>query len=555
MKKILTLCLVFVLLMSCFVATVSAAAPEVDKAAGSIDAAAGEIRITFTENVTDETLNTISFKKKSGEALVDIKGGAFIEVDGTNPKIAVVKHGVLENKTNYVLTVGEECYNYNVSEMEFIEDFEDESYVVGGQLPTRPSTFTNPVIYFPSLGTEPSTGASGSAECHYIGETAAGDKYVALDPHIAGQGKNGRIVLEFPEPIEDDEFCIDIKVRINGSCKSRNLLFAHLGTGTASGKRISMADVSTGAVVLPSTLSGGTVSGSRTLSTVGDDGFYDLRMYLKRNADGSYTSNLQNLNAPKEGMITVQSTATGCTGVYCIWLTQFYADQATSEGISLDLSYVKVHRTFETDILHIDDIEKTDKEMSVVFTNDVDESTLSSMVMKDESDKPVKLTFDRYDEAGRKAYYKLGQVLGADKEYTLSFAGVKDKVGLDLATPSVELATAPERYTLASTAITDGSGTPITEIGNTAKLTYSNTLAAEAGKKFTLALAIFDSDNRLVKIASDTDSVAVGQTSVTLSATTPAEIVLSDGYMIRPYIWEEDAAGGNAFVAVLDEVR
>lgn len=535
--------------MSSFVTTVSAAAPTVDKAEGSIDAAAGEIRITFAENVTDEMLNTISFKKKSGDDLVNIKGGAYIEADSTNPKIAVVKYGVLENKSEYVLTVGDKSYSYTASAMEFIEDFEDESYVVGGQLPTRPATVTEPVIYFPSLGTEPSGKATGPADCHYIGETASGDKYVALDPHKAGKMKNGRLVLEFPAPIVDDTFCVDLKVRINGeTTEARNILLSLLDNGNVvnTNKTIAATSVSASSLAAPNkALMGGTITASEnTLSTVGADGFYDLRLYLQRNADGSYKSTLQNLNAPNEGEITVEGTAKNLTGVYCIWLAQFFVSGDTTDGISVDLSYVKAYKKYNADVLHIDEVEKTDKEMSVVFTNDVDESTLSSMVMKDKSDAAVKLTFDRYDEASRKAYYKIGQVLGADTEYTLSLAGIKDEDGLALASASSTFKTMPGKYTLGTSSI----------VGNDEKITYSNTIAAEAGKKFTLALAIFDSDNRLVKVASDTDSVAAGQTSVTLTATTPDEIDLSDGYMIRPYVWEEDAVGGNAFVAVLDEI-
>ena len=146
-------------------------------------------------------------------------------------------------------------------------------------------------------------------------------------------------------------------------------------------------------------------------------------------------------------------------------------------------------------------------------------------------------------------------MLGAGKEYTLSFEGVKDTEGIELVTPSVAVTTAPERYTLASTIMTDENGDAVNEIGNAATITYSNVIDAEEGKTFTLALAVFDSDNRLVELVSDTKSVAEGQTSVTLTATTPEEIVLSDGYMIRPYIWEEDAVGGNAFVSVLNEIR
>ncbi len=558
MKKILSLFVVFAVIMSCFVVTVHGAAPTVDKAQGAIDAAAGEFRITFDENVTDEILNTISFKKVSEGELVDIKGGAYVKADKTNPNVAVVKYGVLENECNYVLAVGENSYNYNVNKMEFVEDFENDSFVVGEQLPTRPSTFTSPVIYFPSTGTEPSGKATGVAETHYIGETADGDKYVALDPHIAGKGKNGRIVLEFPEPIEDS-FCVDVKLRINGENKSRNVLLALLGSGNVvnTNKTLVAADAKAGVLVAPvKDLMGGSITVSNNkFSTVGDDGFFDLRMNIQRNADGSYKSILQNLNSAKEGELTVEGTATGLTGVYCIWLTQFYAAEPTTEGISMDLSYVKVYKNYNTDILHIGDVEKTDKEMSVVFTNDVDESSLSYMEMMDESDETVKLTFDRYDEANRKAYYKIGQVLDADTEYTLSFAGVKDKGGLELASEFATFKTMPDKCAVATPSITDGSGNPATEIGNAAKITYSNTLVAEAGKKFTLALAIFDRENRLVKLVSATDSVAEGQTSVTLTATTPEDIDLSDGHTIKPYVWEEDAVGGNAFVSVLEEIR
>ena len=556
MKKILTLCLVFVILMSGFTTVLGATPPSVDKAEGVIDAAAGEFKITFAENVTKEMLNTISFKKKSGEALVDIKGGAFIEVDSTNPKIAVVKHGVLENKTDYVLTVGEDSYDYNVSEIEFKEDFEADSFVVGNQLAVRPSTVTEPVIYFPSTGEEPSGKATGSAECHYIGETADGDKYVALDPNIAGKDKNGRIVLEFPQPITEDEFCIDLKVRINGSYSSRNILYAHLASGTASGKKFPMAGVSEGKVVSPdpNAVNPGTVSGSSTLPTVGADGFYDLRMYLQRDADGSYTANLRNLDAFNEGMITVQS-ATGCDGLYCIWLTQFYASGAVKEGISVDLSYVKVHRAFETDIFQIDDIKKTDTEMGIVFTNDVNPETLSTLTMKDANENAVALTFDRYDEAARKAYYKFGQILTAETEYTLSLEGIKDKDGVNVKRTDVALKTEPDKYTLGTSSIVDQDGNAIDEIGNAEMLTYSNTVSAEVGKTFTLALAIFDSEGRFAEIISDTETVATGQTSVILQAVTPPEINLSDGYTIKTFVWEDETDVGNVFVAVTDVIE
>lgn len=553
MKKILTLCLVFVILMSGFTTVSGATLPSVDKAKGTISNAAGEFKITFAENVTKEILDTISFKKKSGETLVDIKGGAFMDVDSTDPKIAVVKYGILENKTDYVLTVGSDTYDYQTSGFEFKEDFEADSFVVGSQLPTRPATVTEPVIYFPSTDNVPTEKASGAADCHYIGETEDGDKYVALDPHVAGKGKNGRLVLEFPQPVTDDAICIDIKVRVNGTyAEMRNLLFAFLASGNvANTNKCLVAASATRAIAAPrSNFMGGASNTSfkasnNIFTTVGADGFYDLRMNLQRNADGSYKSSLQNLNAPTEGEITVEGTATNLTGIYSLWLTQFYASADVTAGISLDLSEVSVKASYKTDILHIDDIKKTDEEIGIVFTNDVDDETLPGLTMKDAEDNPVALTFDRYDEAARKAYYKIDEVLKADATYTVSPVGVKDVDGIDATSTPASFKTQPEKYTLTAPSIVEADN----------RITYSNTISAEVGKKFTLALVIFDSNDRLVALVPDTKTVALGQTSVTLSATTPESIVVGDGYTIRPYIWEEDAAGGNAFVSVPEVIE
>lgn len=553
MKKILTLCLVFVILMSGFTTVLGATSPSVDKAEGNISAAAGEFKITFAENVTKEMLDTISFKKKSGEILVDIKGGAFAEVDSTNPKIAVVKYGILENKTDYVLTVGNDTYDYRVVTAEFKEDFEADSFVVGNQLPTRPATVTEPVIYFPSTDNVPSGKATGAAECHYIGETADGDKYVALDPNVAGKGKNGRLVLEFPQPVTDDTICIDMKVRVNGTyAQSRNILFAFLAAGNVANTNKCIVGASAGSTIAApaNTLMGGAANTSfkaskNIFSKVGADGFYDLRMYLQRNADGSYKSSTQNLNAPKEGELTVEGTAANLTGIYTLWLTQFYAEKDTTTGISLDLSEVSVKASYKTDILHIDDIEKTDAEIGVVFTNDINAETLSALTMKDAEDNPVEITFDRYDETARKAYYKIDEVLKADATYTIAPVGVKDVDGLDATSTPVAVKTQPEKYALAVPTVVESDNI----------ITYSNTISAEAGKKFTLVLVIFDRNDRLVDVVPDTKTVAAGQTSVTLSAVTPEGIDINDGYYIKPYIWEEDAVGGNAFVSVPDEIR
>ncbi len=134
MKKLLALCLSCVLLVSGLVISVDAEPTIVSVSPSPLEEGftvkPSEFKITFESNVDAQTLSGITFKKSNGG---DIIGGAYAEIDSTNPKVVKVKYGALESETSYTLDVCGTEYEYTPVEYMYYEDF--SVYTVGAQLP------------------------------------------------------------------------------------------------------------------------------------------------------------------------------------------------------------------------------------------------------------------------------------------------------------------------------------------------------------------------------------------------------------------------------------
>ena len=522
------------------------ASEYIDKTTGEIPVNPGHFTITFDAEVNDDILNNISFRKKIGEnEFEDIAGGAFVETDVENPKNVIVKYGVLEYETEYILDVCGNTYNYYTDEdpLGYEETF--DRYEVGAQLPARPEEFTVPIIYYPTEDPDPTH--------HYIGQTEDGDKFVRLDLSKATSSQGGTMVLEFPQPIENQDICVDMKLRILSSTnggRTRSCFGTYFDTSNAS--RSIVAQWNNGIAHASNNLANGTYA-DNNVSFPSSDDFYNLRLSIRRNADGTFTQTLEDLNNPDAGKIIHTNKSASYSKIYKIWLARFYG--GSSVDIGLDVSYVRVFSLYDFDVLNVSDLCYDDEELALAFSDDVDENTLSNITMTDSIGKYVKLTYDRYDTKKRTAYYTIGEVLDCSEDYHLSLEGVKNTLQQDIKTPSVKITTMPSTNVIENYYVTDENGASIQNIGSSKTVTVSTEITGNVGQTFTLALAIFDGQGRLMKVVSDTKTIDSDDTKVQLSKTTPENIDLNMGCVVRQYIWEEDAVEGNTFIYVPEALQ
>lgn len=563
MKKLLALCLSCVLIVSGLVISVDAAAPTVSAvspAEGAITIKPGEFKITFDSNADAETLSDITFKKTGGG---DIIGGAYAEIDSTDPKVVKVKYGALENETSYTLDVCGTEYEYTANEYMYYEDF--SGYTAGAQLPI------DGIIRYPQDDSPAlvSGKATAPVESHFIAQDGD-DKFVRLSTELVTSSANagGRLDLMFPEYITDEEFELNYVVRRMNDGEEVNLSSHVLVTyfGDSQKKRVfggyTPSDIYQKSDYGPAT--GGNTSakhtfeGSAKFETKDTNGFYDLTAHFKRRTDNTYQITIKNnLTTKEDPMIT--TTLDGYPdGIRGFWITQFFAEsKAYGKKLYLDLSHVTIKPLWSTNILRADLKEKS---IDVVFTDKVDPTTLNKVVMKNKSNEVVEIEYasDSYSDNTRKATFNVNEILGFGEDYTLSFEGVLDAEGNALGSASAEVTiTSPDAdYVVAAPVVTDGSGTPLVnnEIGEATQVTFSTTVTAEVGDKITLMLAIFDSTGRLCKVVQDTQAVPASG-SVSLSKATPVEIDLSQGYRVKPLIWNNDETAGAIFMSAPAELQ
>ncbi len=301
-----------------------------------------------------------------------------------------------------------------------------------------------------------------------------------------------------------------------------------------------------------------TYSGGDAFETKDANGFYDLTASFERRADNTYQIIIKNNLSDKEDPMITTTLDGYPDGIRGFWITQFYAEAKAYEKKNyLDLTLVTIKPSWNTNVLHTDLKGKT---IDVVFTDKVDPETLNKVVMKNKANEVVEMEYaiDSYSDNTRKATFNVNEILGFGEDYTLSFDGVLDAAGNALGSESAAVTiTSPDAdYVVAAPVVTDGSGTPIVnnEIGEAAQITVATTVTAEVGDSITLMLAIFDSAGRLCKIVQDTQTVPAGG-SVSLSKATPEEIDLSEGYKVKPLIWNNDETAGAIFMSAPAELQ
>ena len=551
MKKLLSLCLTFILIVSCITISVSAAAPIIENIAVdgiSMDAAPGEFVITFDSAITNDTISSIKFTKEDG---TEIKGGSFIEKSKEAPTKAVVKYGALERGANYKLTVGADSKTYTASSYYFKEDFE-EGYVDGDLLESRPSgTLSEDLIYYPDT-TEAFGGKARTPNSVHSIVEENGDTFIRMDLNKRGtivpatSNDNGRIVLEFKEPITIGKFAARIKVRAQGSASQLKFLIPGYESNAALSNFFRMGQFVSGMVKKETDTAQlkGTLTGVEKFTKTGEHGFYDIQIAFLKDTSNKYTQTMTNLNALEEGEIKLVGNTAYPRGIKAFWLTQFYDKNESSATI--DVSEIEIMEIYDTNILATDFESMTGDTFNVVFTNEISEQTLKDVTLKN-GDSLVKLSYveDSYSDDTRQASFKIGEILEPGTSYTLSFAGIRDTFGRSLGAESqtLSVASAPDDYTMSAPIIKNESQQVIEQIGDAASLSYETTVTAEAGKKFTLALIVMSKvDNRVLWANSDTKEVALGNSSVTLKVTTPETIDIgTSNCYVKPLIWCDDA--------------
>ncbi len=544
MKKIISLCLALMILATSLVVSVSATATAstVEPAEGNIGMNPGKFKITFSEAVDNTVLDTITFK--CGDA--DVKGGIYTEVDANNSAIVYVKYGVLEENKEYTLKIGDETYAYTATKFIFNEDFSDDDYVIGSELPE-----SNVLFYSRSGGTAP------FSMRHYIDETMDGDKFLRLDTTEKNE-VNGWIVVKPASPVENSKFRVNMKVRgtKSGNAANNKMYRRLLYTQYDGNTNIAIAELTNGVIYVPDTAksSKADYSGAPYFAIANTDsnGFYDLEVVYSRDAEGKYTQTMTN-KLFNETMTVKTKDAYSCITEF--WPMQSFFDHAGEQYF--DLSEFSIEILWDTNVMHTVMGEET---IDVIFDGEINAATLTTATMADAEGNPVDISYvaDSYSNSTRKATFAFNEVLEPGATYTLSFATVKDAENdyLGVESSAIEVAVSAAPYTVGaltvenqgSQALEYNSEEEYYEIGESSQATISTTVAAAVGTKVNLGLAIYDSEGRLYKFVFDPQTISASG-STTLTATTPTEIDLSEGYSVVPVIWSNDGVSGPKFMS------
>ena len=147
---------------------------------------------------------------------------------------------------------------------------------------------------------------------------------------------------------------------------------------------------------------------------------------------------------------------------------------------------------------------------------------------------------------------------GAYTLKTEGLVGSNDLIGYPQTTGfAVDKANSVEYYETKNYAVTDAEGNPVSgsDITGLAGLCVSVEVDSDEGNAFTLALVIYDKNNRVATVVAERAAVPAGETSVTLSAETPAEINVGAGCRVEQFVWLDDPDAGAVFVNELEALQ
>lgn len=558
MKKLIALCLTFVLLVSGI--TISYAADStvvsVEPAGGTNDSPAvlsvhpGQFVITFSDDVTKDIFSNITFTDAEGN---EVKGGIYPSIDTDNNDKVIVKYGALENKKKYILKIGTTEYNYLAKGFEIIEDFENPTYYTLGEVPVNHDNW----VFDPALG-------------KLIVKKENNNQYlrgISVLEHQSVEGDTTVKLVNGPENkyvTAEGMFYIDMRVRGTGATADATgrprevLVFRFVDKENdpwvqEERKTFEVRDNKPG------------INGA----TADADGFYNFRFIVKRESTGEdgkgrfYVSVTDKNNTNEPGkVLATYSTSEGkaLVGPDIIRLMHLNAWAGSGECY-FDLDDVHIATISQSDLLHtnIDNLARNHGEFYVAFSNDIDVNSAKNLTIKDAEENEIAVVLDEEKSTDRKAVYKLKEYLAPSTNYSLEFNGIKDVYGGEIKTSEYEftsLASVNAQLT-EETIKADGSTVSGEELPSTATaVTLTTKVKNNSGvaSDFVMCVIVYDKDGRIEKVYQDTENnVAVGA-NVTLEVNTGSTgDTLGEGYSVKRFAWRVDSEKGA--ISVVPPIR
>ncbi|VVB60049.1 Uncharacterised protein [uncultured archaeon] len=162
-----------------------------------------------------------------------------------------------------------------------------------------------------------------------------------------------------------------------------------------------------------------------------DDGFSNCSVW--NNATGMWALNQTNASAVMNNSVNNISITYPADGTYS-WNVQCYDSgnpplsnfSATNRTIKIDtVSPSLVSYTPSTGAVGID----TNTTITLVFSKDMNQSTLNRTTLKDSSNNSVSISQQPYNNATYTAVFKPSTILGSNKGYTVTLTGLTDLAG------------------------------------------------------------------------------------------------------------------------------
>ncbi len=546
MKKLIALCLTFVLLVSGITisyaadASVDSVLPAggTSESPAELSAKPGQFVITFSDAVTTDIFSDIAFVDAEQN---EVKGGIYPSIDtGDNTKV-IVKYGTLDNNKKYTLKIGANEYTYLAKGFEVNEDFENSTYYTLGEAPVNNNNWVfDPCDRDLYLTKEDNSSQYLRAANKIEGvDTKAGDTTTILKP------ASGSTYIT-----EDETFYIDMRVRGTGKTSDANKRPREV-------MKITFAPSSQNLKMEKLTNNTFTVKGAIT----DEYGFYNLRYMLKKDSKGKFTIDIIDKNNSTEPgkILTTYTTNEGKVGPTEIRLMHLN-DYAGTGICYYDLDDIHMKAIYQNDVLHtnIDKIERSEGEFYVAFTNDIDLNSAENLTIADAEGKELAIAFDEEKSTDRKLVYKLKEYLAPSTNYTLTLDDIKDVYGVAAKTSEYQFTSvASDNAQLEEEVIKVGENTIVgTELPSTAAaVTLTTTVKNNSGvaSDFVMYVIVYDKDGRIEKVYHDTENVAIGADATLEVNTGSTGDTLGEGYSVKRFAWRVDSEKGA--ISVVDPIR
>jgi len=469
-------------------------------ASGStIDVNEREITVTFeTDYTLSQIQNAITFVDDSGNAP---KGGVYIRKHDTDPKKAILRFGRLNEKTNYHIVISNPItssnimFNYTTGSNYALDvDFDDwETGEV--EKPASGYAFTKDGILF---------GHSGHALSHStfeIKENADGTKYLMLKGNA--KSRNVAVGYRFPKAMATGKFIVNMGIKE--------------GSTGAEGFKNSSSSVLTHSTA--TTPGGGTnkdatgITGFSAFAT-NANGFYDVTAVLSK------TETQTSISYTSTNNKTLTWGPTAFSGsINSVAFLKLYSNQSADDTLNLD--YVKAYFSKDLDVINtLDGFDPKNTQLEMVFTDDVDESSLTGLKLTSEAHN-VDLKFVSYSD--RKAIFDLSEHLNYETDYEISVKDVKGTSEFEI------MNEVPIRFkSMKKTIKYSGESVSAGEL----TVTLSNTLSED--RTYQVSIVLYDASGCAIKAKAVSDTISVGATNVPVTVTTG----VTDYSTYKTFIWD-----------------